>query len=157
MRYASITGQEAASSMLQKLSIATLEKKHGDDRSALAALIAVVEKTAPIALTAHRWSARKFHFLQMAVAGKLWALQASFRLPDSHSCSGLLDALYYAIRTLEVDTAGPDGKSSGQMVFRTTACDRTGVSPYLGAFMFSTDQGNTLQLSTRPAHNGECG
>lgn len=94
--------------MLLRLTICPFEEGHRDERSTLVTLIATIEKTTPLVILPHRTSDSKLQFLETAAAGKSWALQASFRLSDSHTYSQLVDALFHSIRTLRVHGASPD-------------------------------------------------
>lgn len=66
--------------MLQWLSLDSFMRNNSDQSAALAALIAVIEKTIPLVLLTHRNMACKLRFLQSVEAGRSFLLLTSIRL-----------------------------------------------------------------------------
>lgn len=82
-----------ASVMIHELTNAPFENKHSDDRAALSAIIAVIEESVPMAVGAHCISDNKLLFIQSSVAGRPWALQASFRFSETCAYIDLVNVL----------------------------------------------------------------
>lgn len=119
VRNTSIRSQEEASAMMPQFNIATFERKHSDSGSVLAALTALVELWAYLPLTVQRTRYRNLPFFQKTVAGNRWAIQASFRLPVSHSYNEVVDAMSYDMRTLAIHAATSGSKPHARTVNRT--------------------------------------
>lgn len=83
--------------MLLPLSFATYSREIQEEQAALAGLITTIERSAHLALPAHRTSDRKLSILQTTAAGRPWALQSSFCLYTVDTYNELLDALYQSV------------------------------------------------------------
>lgn len=124
--------------MLHKLIIGSFDTSHTDERAALAALIARIEQSVPLALLAHRTSDSMLSFLQVAIVDKAWALHVSFRLPTSKTQNQLVDGLCHSLRILSVHGAQVEGNCQHQQpVYVSPACDRQRGKQVLGTFFTS--------------------